>query len=914
MYKTKLKRSIAVALALIMAAPALVSYPSTIVYATPQPNNSTISTGRVTENNPHATGGRIRGAETEFDPNRPWTQDEEGTIWQDGIPFANMDDIFVWDSGPLQSHRRLNEGRDPVGFQSESQLDRVDQMIRDYVNMRQIPLDQILANSQVEAPFMIINNELVNVPRDGVVLLDFDMDRVHPQARVAPEWIQPPHNMGINTEIRGSRLIPGLVVPEYMGNHPGGWVFVHEMFVPMDTTQMHLHLRPVFPRIEIIGDDLVGFIQAWDEVANPFHKITFLEEFPELEPYVGNIVESTLWYFDILSLETVPYYVLQDQGILPAMQVAPLSESSLGFDHSDSISFSIGATHESHENWRLHFSGIGNITLVFTEFIIQYGHGVSLYAFCAQPWQRTPVATKVDGVSSVYIQGLLALYPWNINTYTEGGRLPVNHATSRNGVGAAAAVAAGITYGIPTDRIPVGPGTGSTGLRYGINEHLLLHYWTQFGDLVRNHPDRYSEATTFTLAGEESRSGTEITVEGERGKPILISVETPDASRLQLAWTVVLADGTPDIDIESNINIAEVNTGGIREFIFTIPEDFEEDSITLIFRPWHGEGVAGGLRGDGGHSQDIWSALPWFWWEITIELNQSLTPIFTCTMAGFPDSDETWEWESTWAWRNHEVTQQEWNDAVAARSEDIEAAGDDVRVLWRIRYEISSDLWKRWAARGFMNMFTHPEHGTLPGGEGNGYDVVMAVVEEICYLPDKLDIFVYPAEAIALASSLGFDSSEFNFECISSIEPLMITAEMADSEDERYCIPEVWEDYAMELGALRLLPMLANMEDCESEPPPCTPSEQEMCGHHFCYIYNRDDNTDEKDQGTTGLQEEEEIELRWNNIPFAFAETHMATSGFNNDGPSTPASNINLTRTSEVFQAMSGKRKAPAFG
>ena len=47
--------------------------------------------------------------------------------------------------------------------------------------------------------------------------------------------------------------------------------------------------------------------------------------------------------------------------------------------------------------------------------------------------------------------------------------------------------------------------------------------------------------------------------------------------------------------------------------------------------------------------------------------------------------------------------------------------------------------------------------------------------------------------------------------------------------------------------------------------------------------------------------------LHWNNLVFAFGETHMATStSFNNFGASSPVTDINLLRTKEVFQALAG--------
>jgi len=809
-----LKKLLATAMALVMTASTLASFPVTAFAH--ECNTCGVSNNTIQEEevNPYVTGGRIRNTETvalnwdanftsvdgiEFDPDRPWTEDEYGTIWQDGIPFANMDNVFIFDTPAFQSHRLLNEGRDPVGYQSEQQLDRVDQMIRDYVNRRQIPLEQILANSQVEAPFMIINDELVNVPTDGLVLLDFDMEWVHPQARVAPEWMQPAYLMHDSTlETRGSRLIPGLVVPEYTENHPGGWVFVHEMFLPMDITQLTLNLRPDFTGIDYIPD-FDEFLDTWDSIANPFARVAFVEEFPHLEDYFGNIYEHVYYFYDKREGEFVPYSELQVAGVLaedfisrptPRLGTATTSLPLSVVPGTDSPEYAWTMRFRQNGNYLQTSMGNTSISLVFTQFRVTYGNGVYLRAFCAHPWRQTPPTTTVNVTGVPPVIGMLGLYPWNLSTPNTAGRSVQGYTYSRVGAAAAAASSTGVTYHVIPGRTPI--------------QSQVDLYWTATGNLVTGHPDRHSELTTFTLDGTESRPGTNITVEGEKGVPISIPVSFPDPSRVYFAWTVVLAEGQPQVNIESNINFAEVNTGGVSDFTFTIPEDFDEDEVILIFRPWHQESLASGLRGEGGTAQDVWTALPWFWWEITILLEPVCDPV--------------------------------------------------------------------------------------------------TVTSE---------------EAISLAPLFGLSVNidQDVLDCITDIEPMVGTYEEYGDSFEGNCFDEEeWEFHVQGYLVPMMIALLEGLdaeekeeeEEEEYENGECTPSEVDLCGDFSCYEFERDDNTDEQDEGSTGLQDEEEFDLRWNNIAFAFAETHMATEGFNNNGPSSPAGSINLTRTSEVFQAMAG--------
>lgn len=76
-------------------------------------------------------------------------------------------------------------------------------------------------------------------------------------------------------------------------------------------------------------------------------------------------------------------------------------------------------------------------------------------------------------------------------------------------------------------------------------------------------------------------------------------------------------------------------------------------------------------------------------------------------------------------------------------------------------------------------------------------------------------------------------------------------------------------------------------------------------GDRTCTIITRVDFYEEPEMELGQLSAEEEP-LRWFSLAFAWGETKMATSGFNNMGPSTAAGSISLTRQDEIFEAMAG--------
>jgi len=199
MYKTLLKKGTAVALALVMASSTIANFPVTAL--TPE---------EVT--NPYVTGGRIRNTETvplnwdiahatceacgvveplEFDPNRPWYQDEEGIIWQDGIPFANMDDVFIFDNVvPLQ--RRLHDWQDRRITSSDQDLiNMADRLILAYLHNNNMTLEEALAISHVELPFIILNGVAIRMDRRGIAFTEISEASIHPLARENPRMFNP---------------------------------------------------------------------------------------------------------------------------------------------------------------------------------------------------------------------------------------------------------------------------------------------------------------------------------------------------------------------------------------------------------------------------------------------------------------------------------------------------------------------------------------------------------------------------------------------------------------------------------------------------------------------------------------------------------------------------------------------------
>jgi hypothetical protein len=215
-----------------------------------------------------------------------------------------------------------------------------------------------------------------------------------------------------------------------------------------------------------------------------------------------------------------------------------------------------------------------------------------------------------------------------------------------------------------------------------------------------------------------------------------------------------------------------------------------------------------------------------------------------------------------------------------------------------------------------MNSFEHPQHGRLPGGTNNGIPVVEAAARLICGIdPIKLPFIVTAADALASVGGPGGSGlSQVVLDCVTDMSVTIDWATHGALSPFNCTSPaEVsqWENWARNRGAQELLEQMRAIDPAKKavNPPPtplgCTPSSYDIPGHHYTNNVNRGGDHREA-EAPTGLRQSESVELRWNNLAFAFGETHMATSGFNNEGPSTPASTINLTRTSEVFQAMAG--------
>ncbi|MCL2017096.1 MAG: hypothetical protein FWG68_12710 [Defluviitaleaceae bacterium] len=139
-----------------------------------------------------------------------------------------------------------------------------------------------------------------------------------------------------------------------------------------------------------------------------------------------------------------------------------------------------------------------------------------------------------------------------------------------------------------------------------------------------------------------------------------------------------------------------------------------------------------------------------------------------------------------------------------------------------------------------------------------------------------------------------------NEDCVSEISPVTISWEeygnQFTSDTGLECTEEgavaSWQAWARSEGESQLQQAISEIdfenktppEDCteeKPEPEDCSPEPFEECGEWECYDFDREDNYDDQDRGEVGpVGDPIEIPLRWNNIPFAFAETHMATDGF----------------------------------
>ena len=239
-------------------------------------------------------------------------------------------------------------------------------------------------------------------------------------------------------------------------------------------------------------------------------------------------------------------------------------------------------------------------------------------------------------------------------------------------------------------------------------------------------------------------------------------------------------------------------------------------------------------------------------------------PQFDCIMAGF-DSDHEWAYtvgsnENNWqtSESGRPLFIETANEILADRNKEDLTPGE----INAIEREASEQLWGGWLANGYMPIFG------LPPDPAEAWEEI----EEACRDEECID----PEECC----------EEGDPEC---------TPECIDPEDcdEEQCIEEKPNGNGNGNG------------DCitESELEWDYLYESSCDGPLECDEFEREDHIDD---GIVGKVDYDQTVLRWNNIPFAFAETNMATDGFSNWGPSTPTPYISLSKTREVFQAMAG--------
>ena len=163
MYKIKLKRALTCAVALAITVPTLIGFS----FAAPGQECETCGVAQYGNSGIETMPLGLESL-VDFDPNRPWTQDEDGTIWQDGIPFANMDDVFVFDSiEPLQ--RSMPDWQDRRITSSDPGLiNMADHLILAYLRNNSMTLEEALAISHAELPFIILNGEAIRTDARGV--------------------------------------------------------------------------------------------------------------------------------------------------------------------------------------------------------------------------------------------------------------------------------------------------------------------------------------------------------------------------------------------------------------------------------------------------------------------------------------------------------------------------------------------------------------------------------------------------------------------------------------------------------------------------------------------------------------------------------------------------------------------------
>jgi len=929
MYKIKAKKFLAVALALVMAASTLAGFPAAVFACDGCGVSQNQTPPASTENNPHVTGGRVRNTETiplnwdleegvsggrvattndgntygaepkpEFDPNRHWTQDEDGTIWQDGIPFANMDNIFVFDT-LAQPQERPPDWQDKRITSSDPDLiANADRLITAYLQENNMTMEEALAISHAELPFLILNGEVVRTDKRGIAFTEISEESIHPLAQENPRMFNPVYEPDYTkVSVVRSNLANNIVVPIYHNEHPGGYIFAHEFSLINEIGETYLKIRRQIsedtPRLEL---DL-----QWIYDMDPRTRITMIENHPEVfrKFNTWEVMSSfAVWCFE--EMEFLPMSVATENSI------PPLSYPAAAFDQRDAVrgAISIPPGQARDTTWYVHFSGGGltrsdiwdNWGVWFSEFTVVVG-GIVIYGYCGNPWQATPQATNPD--RDKYAQGLTGRWPWSgdVPIHNSG---PDTHRGARIAAGAMGAHLSGVTAA-PRNNLPQG---------------TFDSYWVAAIPIVQAAAeDPHSNLSTIGLGEyEPNAAGGSITIEAERGVEVTIPIThafgrpvpndhgevggslgahfiaNPDWFS---SFSISTSSSSSPLDIlNKRFALAYVNY-----FTFTIAENVEEDSITFYLTQSWTDDLAGGWRANNRTHQDIWFALPRFRWRITVQLPPRLNPVFDCTFVGARDDEilQVWKWNRPDWWTSSHDTVIEWNEYVENALEGRNLADLNGPEREEIAKVVSLQLWERWADRGMMNMFFHPDYGALPGGPENGLDEVLPIVEYYCIRGPKPPVevtlpFFNCTEADELSIIILWDDYEEQapFECTLEEVPL-------------------WEAWARALGMSILQEQLAALdidEDCF-----CVPTPDGMCDHHWCYEFNRGDNTDEQDEGQVGLQDYEEIQLRWNNIAFAFGETHMTTEGFNNNGFSVGAQNastINLTRTTEVFQAMSG--------
>jgi len=610
MYKTLLKKGTAIALALVMATSTIANFPVT---------------AHTTEEvaNPYVTGGRIRNTETvplnwdlahatceacgvveqlEFDPNRPWYQDDEGTIWQDGIPFANMDDVFIFDNVvPLQ--RRLHDWQDRRITSSDQDLiNMADRLILAYLHNNNLTLEEALAISHVELPFIILNGEAIRMDRRGIAFTEISDISIHPLARENPRMFNPVYQPDFErTSTVRSNLTDGIVVPIYHSHHPGGYVFAHEFARINEFGETHLKVR------RVVSEDTPASELAlmWIYDADPRTRITFIENYPE-QFRIFNTWEvmSSFAVWDFETMEFLP------MSAATSNYITPLSSAAGGIWHTQFSSITPHPVGSPDDQWFVWFSarGDGDYRVWFSDFTVMIGD-VMLFAYCGNPWQATPSSMQPGQCPEA--QGLTGQWPWRADE-------PVH--SSVLGTRRHARIATG------------GRGTAVSDVqaeyRYPMGDDVFERYWDGGAAIVvANSGDHFSNLSTMGMGGAgPNPAGGEVTVIAERGVPFTLDIahafgeNSAEPGRGSLG-AFLIAD-TSWFSASSFMPNTRFAIAYYDSWTFTVSNAVDEEYIVVYFTPVWAESLAGGWRAQSGNHQDIWFALPWFEWRIIIELEE----------------------------------------------------------------------------------------------------------------------------------------------------------------------------------------------------------------------------------------------------------------------------------------------------